>query len=566
MCYKFVKCWVVILRYSQKLDPYTFFRWCVRIFVFNRLPDKTAISVPNFVMFELVFHSESLKMPTTLLLGLLILGYSQKFDPYTFLRWCVRIFVFDRLGTKIAVLSGNFDMFELVFHSESLKMPTTLVLGLVILGYSQKFDPYTFLRWCVRIFVFDRLGTKIAVLSGNFVMFELVFHSECLKMPTTLLLGLVILGYSQNFDPYTFLRWCVRIFVFDRLPEKTAILVPNFVMFELVFHSESLKMPTTLLLGLVILGYSQKLDPYTVLRWCVRIFVFDRLGTKIAVLSGNFVMFELVFHSESLKMPTTLVLGLVILGYSQKFDPYTFLRWCVRIFVFDRLGTEIAVLSGNFVMFELVFHSESLKMPTTLVLGLVILGYSQKFDPYTFLRWCVRIFVFDRLPDKTAILVPTFVMFELVFHSESLKVPTTLLLGLVILGYSQKFDPYTFLRWCVRIFVFDRLGTKIAVLSGNFVMFELVFHSESLKMPTTLLLGLVILGYSQKFDPYTFLRWCVRIFVFDRLGTKIAVLSGNFVMFELVFHSESLKMPTTLLLGLVILRYSQKFDPYTFLR
>ena len=71
-------------------------------------------------------------------------------------------------------------------------------------------------------------------------MFELVFHSESLKMPSTLLLSLVIFGYSQKFDPYTFLRWCVCLFEFDRLPEKTARLVPKFAMFDLVFHSESL--------------------------------------------------------------------------------------------------------------------------------------------------------------------------------------------------------------------------------------------------------------------------------------------------------------------------------------
>ena len=549
MCYKFVKCWVVILRYSQKLDPYTFFGWCVRIFVFNRLPDKTAISVPNFVMFELVFHSESLKMPTTLLLGLLILGYSQKFDSYTFLRWCVRIFVFDRLGTKIAVLSGNFDMFELVFHSESLKMPTTLVLGLVILGYSQKFDPYTFLRWCVRIFVFDRLGTKIAVLSGNFILFELVFHSECLKMPTTLLLGLVILGYSQNFDPYTFLRWCVRIFVFDRLPEKTATLVPNFVMFELVFHSESLKMPTTLLLGLVILGYSQKFDPYTVWGWCVCLFEFDRLPEKTALSVPKFAMFDLVFHSESLQLPKTLLLGLIILGYSQKFDPYTFLRWCVCLFEFDRLPEKTARLVPKFAMFDLVFHSESLELPKTLLLGLIILGFSQKFDPYTFLRWCVCLFEFDRLPETTARLVPKFAMFDLVFHSESLELSKTLLLGLIILGFSQKFDPYTFLRWCVCLFEFDWSPEKTAFLVPKFAMFELVFHSESLKMPSTLLLSLAIFGYSQKFDPYTFLRWCVCLFEFDRLPEKTALSVPKFAMFDLVFHSESLQLPKTLLLG-----------------
>ena len=56
------------------------------------------------------------------------------------------------------------------------------------------------------------------------------------------------------------------------------------------------------------------------------------------------------------------------------------------------------------------------------------------------------------------------------------------------------------------------------------------------------------------------LRLCVE---FDRLPKKLLLVLA---MFELVFHSESLKMPTTLLLGLVILRFSQKFEPYTFLR
>ena len=419
-------------------------------------------------------------------------------------------------------------------------MPTTLLLGLDILSYSQKFDPYTFLRWCVCLFEFDRLPEKTAILVPKFAMFELVFLSESLRMPKTLLLGLVIFGYSQKFDPYTFLRWCVCLFEFDRLPEKTALSVPKFAMFDLVFHSESLQLPKTLLLGLIILGYSQKFDPYTFLRWCVCLFEFDRLPEKTALSVPKFAMFDLVFHSESLQLPKTLLLGLIILGYSQKFDPYTFLRWCVCLFEFDRLPEKTARLVPKFAMFDLVFHSESLQLPKTLLLGLIILGYSQKFDPYTFLRWCVCLFEFDRLPEKTALPVPKFAMFDLVFHSESLQLPKTLLLGLIILGYSQKFDPYTFLRWCVCLFEFDRLPEKTALSVPKFAMFDLVFHSESLQLPKTLLLGLIILGYSQKFDPYTFLRWCVCLFEFDRLPEKTARLVPKFAMFDLVFHSESL--------------------------
>ena len=79
---------------------------------------------------------------------------------------------------------------------------------------------------------------------------------------------------------------------------------------------------------------------------------------------------------------------------------------------------------------------------------ILLIWFSSKV-PYFFasvcearLRLCVE---FDRLLKKP-LLVPKLAMFELVFHSESLKMPTTLLLGLVILRFSQKFEPYTFLR------------------------------------------------------------------------------------------------------------------------
>ena len=79
-------------------------------------------------------------------------------------------------------------------------------------------------------------------------------------MPTTLLLGLVIFPYSQTFDAYTFLR-CVRLFVFDRLPERTSFLLNKLAIFELVFDSESLKKPITQLLCQVIFGYCQNWIP-----------------------------------------------------------------------------------------------------------------------------------------------------------------------------------------------------------------------------------------------------------------------------------------------------------------
>ena len=54
--------------------------------------------------------------------------------------------------------------------------------------------------------------------------------------------------------------------------------------------------------------------------------------------------------------------------------------------------------------------------------------------------------VFDRLPEVTAFLVNKFAIFEFIFDSGSLKKPITQLLGIVMLGYSQNFGPYTFLR------------------------------------------------------------------------------------------------------------------------
>ena len=167
-------------------------------------------------------------------------------------------------------------------------------------------------------------------------------------------------------------------------------------------------------------------------------------------------------------------------------------------------------------MFEIDFHWESFQMTTTPLLGLIRLHNSQKFDLCTFSKWCLTLFEFDRVPAKCAHLVPKFAMFELVFHSKSSEMPQTSLLGLVILHYSQKFDPYTFLGWCVRPFVFDKSQEK-TVLVHNFVTFEVGFHSQGLKTPTTLSLDPFKLRYCQKTDPCTFLRWYVRVFEIERL-------------------------------------------------
>ena len=74
----------VKLRYCQKIDPCTFLRRYVRVFEFERISGKTALSVHNFVMFEIEFNSESFGMTITLLLGLNRLHNSQNFDLCTF--------------------------------------------------------------------------------------------------------------------------------------------------------------------------------------------------------------------------------------------------------------------------------------------------------------------------------------------------------------------------------------------------------------------------------------------------------------------------------------------------
>ena len=143
---------------------------------------------------------------------------------------CVNLFEIDRVPAKSALLVPKFAMFEIDFHWESSQMTTTPLLGLIRLRNSQKFDLCTFSKWCLTLFEFDRVPAKSAHLVPKFVMFELVFLSESPTITTTLLLGLVMLHYSQKCDPYTFLGWYVRLLLFDKYPEKTAFLIHIFAV------------------------------------------------------------------------------------------------------------------------------------------------------------------------------------------------------------------------------------------------------------------------------------------------------------------------------------------------
>ena len=134
---------------------------------------------------------------------------------------------------------------------------------------------------------------------------------------------------------------------------------------------------------------------------CVNLFEIDRVPAKSALLVPKFAMFEIDFHWESSQMTTTPLLGLIRLRNSQKFDLKS--KNCT-------FSTQLksAHLVPKFAMFELVFLSESPTITTTLLLGLVMLHYSQKCDPYTFLGWYVRLLLFDKYPEKTAFLIHIF--------------------------------------------------------------------------------------------------------------------------------------------------------------